>query len=237
MNVNLDMSISLDQLRPLAGALKAVKPLLVVGLGAVAFFWVIRKWFLAGWVGAIGERRVNAAFSRELADLGAVLLADLLLPDGKDGLTQINHVVILPTGVFVIETKTWDCWIFGTAQDAHWTLKYLGGAPRRALNPLKQNAKHCRVIRELLNIPAEQCHNLVFLSGSAELKSGPMAGVFQDEGALLAHVRGFQEPVFPAEWPYEAGERLHGFDLSGAADARRQHRRGVRRRRSRKSGL
>ncbi len=38
---------------------------------------------------------------------------DVTLPDEQGGTTQIDHIVLSPFGVFVIETKNYKGWIFG----------------------------------------------------------------------------------------------------------------------------
>lgn len=35
--------------------------------------------------------------------------------------TQIDHIVIAETGVFVIETKNYEGWIYGNEKSARWT--------------------------------------------------------------------------------------------------------------------
>jgi hypothetical protein len=48
-------------------------------------------------------------------------LNDIYLPLDDGSTTQIDHVVVSPFGVFVIETKTYKGWIFGNPRDAQWT--------------------------------------------------------------------------------------------------------------------
>lgn len=50
-----------------------------------------------------------------------VLLNDCTLPDDRGGTTQIDHILISPYGVFVIETKNYKGWIFGSAHQKKWT--------------------------------------------------------------------------------------------------------------------
>ena len=38
-----------------------------------------------------------------------------------NGTTQIDHVVVADTGIFVIETKHYSGWIFGGPNDSQWT--------------------------------------------------------------------------------------------------------------------
>ena len=61
-------------------------------------------------IGKSGERRV----ARKLDWLSEeyIVLNDIMLPT-QYGTTQIDHVVISPYGIFVIETKNYKGWIFG----------------------------------------------------------------------------------------------------------------------------
>ncbi|TYS72460.1 NERD domain-containing protein [Sutcliffiella horikoshii] len=61
--------------------------------------------------GAVGERAVN----KELEKLGPLFTVyhDLYVPNENGGTSQVDHVVTSPTGIFVIETKHYDGWIFG----------------------------------------------------------------------------------------------------------------------------
>lgn len=53
--------------------------------------------------------------------------------------------VVSPYGVFVIETRNMDGWIFGSEKQPVWTQKF----PRKSFrfqNPLRQNYKHVKAI-------------------------------------------------------------------------------------------
>ena len=82
----------------------------LIAIAAIAIaFWVTKFPLLRG---RAGERRLR----RELASIldGGTyrFLHDLTLPD-YDGTAQIDHVLVSPFGVFVIETKNYSGWIYG----------------------------------------------------------------------------------------------------------------------------
>lgn len=52
-----------------------------------------------------------------------ILLNNCTLPDHEQGTTQIDHILISPYGVFIIETKNYTGWIFGNARQKQWTQK------------------------------------------------------------------------------------------------------------------
>ncbi len=185
---------------------EGMMPRLIAGAVFVLLVTYLKKRFLPKVKGVLGEWSVNRALLRKLNPKEYLVLKDLLLPDGRGGLTQIDHVVLSTFGVFVIETKNWDCWIFGSEKGHEWTLSYPGGAKRRTMNPLNQNALHLRVICETLKVKPEHAHNLVFINPVSKIKTGPIPGVFQK--GLLGHIQSFRVPVFDFEWPRQAAQLL-----------------------------
>ena len=90
---------------------------------------------IKGWV---GEKKV-ARYLRRLSEEYTVL-NDVILPT-ETGTTQIDHIVVSPYGVFVIETKNYRGWIFGGEKSAQWT-QNIYGHKRSFMNPLRQNYAH-----------------------------------------------------------------------------------------------
>ena len=82
---------------------------------------------------------------------------DVLLP-AKYGTSQVDHIVVSPYGIFVIETKNYKGWIFGHENSEQWTQSLVGhrsffGWTSRKYkmgNPIKQNIAHVRAVRNLL---------------------------------------------------------------------------------------
>lgn len=55
-------------------------------------------------LGDLGERAVAASLERRLAESPAVVLHNRRMPKGKG---DIDHIVVAPSGVYVIDTKNW----------------------------------------------------------------------------------------------------------------------------------
>lgn len=198
----------------------------VIGFGALSLlFTALSRALLPKLKGDVGEWVVNRSLLSHLPREVYQVIPDLLLPDGKGGYTQIDHVVISRFGLFVIETKNWSGWVFGGEKDPYWTLSYPGRRKVRMLNPLHQNALHVRVIRELLQMPPQHCHNLVFINSAAKLKKGPVEGVFQQ--GLTAYIRLYQDSVFSSEWVHNSVSQLQSACQSKNAQARAAHLRQV----------
>lgn len=212
---------SIDPIQMVSQSLFALMPWLIV-LGALSLLGTfLKRRFLPKIKGVLGEWAVNRALLKKLNPEVYQVLHDLLLPDGKGGQTQIDHVVVSAFGVFVIETKNWDCWIFGDEKGSQWTLTYPNSGKRRAGNPLRQNEGHVKAVCEVLGVKREHCHNLVFINPVSKLKTGPIPGVFQH--GMLDHIRSFQERVFNPEWVPAAVKQLMVASQSGDKQAVAAH--------------
>lgn len=74
-------------------------------------------------IGKAGERHV----ARKLSWLPKeyIVLNDIMLKT-RYGTTQIDHVIVSPYGIFVIETKNYKGWIFGHENSEEWKQSLLG---------------------------------------------------------------------------------------------------------------
>jgi hypothetical protein len=212
---------SVDPIQMVSQSLFALMPWLIV-LGVLSFLGAFfKRRFLPKIKGVLGEWAVNRALLKKLSAEDYRVLHDLLLPDGKGGQTQIDHVVVSAFGIFVIETKNWDCWIFGDERGAYWTLSYRGRRKNKTLNPLLQNEGHVKAVCEVLGVKRGHCHNLVFINPVSKLKTGPIPGVFQH--GMLDHIRSFRERVFNPEWVPAAVKQLMVASQSGDKQAVAAH--------------
>ena len=50
---------------------------------------------------------------------------DVIVP-ARNGTTQIDHVLVSCYGIFVVETKNYNGWIFGDEHAAQWTVSHFG---------------------------------------------------------------------------------------------------------------
>ena len=98
----------------------------------------------------MGENEIKQAIGDTIPGQQYVI-NNLILSVGEGQSSQIDHVVINPNGVFVIETKNYSGRIYGGEKQQYWTqtLAY-GHEKHRFYNPLKQNATHIYRIKQLL---------------------------------------------------------------------------------------
>ncbi|MBM7618521.1 hypothetical protein JOC95_000363 [Bacillus tianshenii] len=115
--------------------------------------------------GAIGEWYVN----KELSKLGPMykVYHDLYIPNEEGGTSQVDHVVTSPFGIFVIETKHYDGWIFGKENQRHWT-QVIYKRKEKFLNPIWQNYGHIEGLKKYLG--EHKFYSIIVFSSRSTLK-------------------------------------------------------------------
>jgi hypothetical protein len=118
--------------------------------------------------GRIGEVKVYL----RLKTLGSdyVILNDILI-NQEGNSSQIDHIVVSIYGIFVIETKNYNGWIFGTEKSEQWT-QVIFNHKYTFRNPIKQNWGHIYALKNLLS----NYNNIVYIpiivfSGNGVLKN------------------------------------------------------------------
>ena len=188
---------------------------------AVVFF----KAFRPKVKGKIGECIVNFNTRLHLNGRDYRLIKDVTIPSGNGQSTQIDHVVVSPYGVFVIETKNYSGWIFGGADDSKWTSVHF----RRKFsfqNPLRQNYAHICALSSLLNIPNTHIHGIVRFIGDARFKTGIPEGVFTK--GHIRYIESFNETVFTDEEVCAIIQRIEAGRFEPGRETNRMHVRGLR---------
>lgn len=74
--------------------------------------------------GIVGEQIISALLSG-LPKEQYILLNDVMLQTDK-GTTQVDHVLVSVYGIFVIETKNYNGWIYGGEYAEQWTQNIYG---------------------------------------------------------------------------------------------------------------
>jgi Nuclease-related domain len=140
-----------------------------------------------------GEAAVRRALTQHFTGPSYHLLNNLTLPcDG--GTTQIDHVLVSKSGIFVIESKHYRGSIFANVSSPTWT-QVIFTHKYTFQNPLRQNYKHVKAIQQLLNfVPRAHIHSLVAFTGDATFKTVRPKGVFDVKG-LVQHIRQFTSEV------------------------------------------
>ncbi|MBR1463254.1 MAG: NERD domain-containing protein [Prevotella sp.] len=111
---------------------------------------------------------------------------------------QIDHVVISPYGIFVIETKNYTGWIYGNDDSDQWT-KNMYGYKYHFGNPLKQNYSHVKALASLFCKSVNDFIPIVVFLHGANLRCNTRGKVIY-AGQLLDEIYSHRSPVMtPAE--------------------------------------
>jgi restriction system protein len=100
--------------------------------------------------------------------------------------TQIDHIVVSRYGIFVVETKNMDGWIFGNEKDERWTQTFLNNK-RTFQNPLRQNYRHTRTLARYLGINHDTIKSVVVFWGDCTFKTRMPENVIR--GDILGYTK------------------------------------------------
>jgi len=168
-----------------------------------------------------GERAVQAAIRRQLNPLIYVDMHNVTLPTADGGSTQIDHLIFSPYGLFVLETKNYQGWIFGTEKQREWT-QQIFRKRSRFQNPLRQNYKHVKTLQSLLDIAPEHLHSVIAFVGDCEFKTEMPAHVTRGLG-FVGHIQSFTQPVWSPEQMQALLDKLEALRLQPGRATDRRH--------------
>lgn len=108
---------------------------------------------------------------------GGKFLFNCYLPKEDGKTTEIDVLLIHSTGIFVIESKNYSGWIYGSESAKTWTQTLLTGNRKvhkeHFYNPIMQNSTHVKWLREIVgtNIPI---YSVIAFSERCTLKAIPV---------------------------------------------------------------
>lgn len=118
--------------------------------------------------GNYGERQVNRILSR-LDSTRYTIYQDLYIPTGDDKTSQVDHIVTSPYGIFVIETKHYNGWIFGNEKNRYWT-QVIYKRKEKLFNPIWQNAGHVKALENYLKTDKKIFTSIIAFSNQSTFK-------------------------------------------------------------------
>ncbi len=171
---------------------------LAVPFGYLLLFLILVGLFKSPWFkGMLGEAIVNLITKLSLDKNVYHLIKDVTLPTEDGGTTQIDHIIVSPYGVFVVETKNMKGWIFGSQHQKTWTQK-IYRQTFKFQNPIHQNYKHVKTLESLLELEDNQIHSVVVFIGDSHFKTDMPPNVTHGLG-YVRYIKSKTEPVL-SEW-------------------------------------
>lgn len=172
--------------------------LFIVVAGLAAFLNSFLDPKSASGKGRLGEFQVRLAawvYLREFHHFHDVELYD------SRGHTQIDHIFVGPTGVFVVETKNYGGAIYGSQYSKVWTQVLWAG--RRKIkhtfqNPIHQNFRHICALAEVCGLPKDKFTSVIAFANDANLMTDLPNHVRRNAGFAF-YIRGHDQIRLSAE--------------------------------------
>ncbi|MFP1529481.1 nuclease-related domain-containing protein [Escherichia coli] len=134
------------------------------GVAFIILIFVVLLCLLGFMTSAIAERRTAKAIESGLPEEAQGLLSDLTFNLLAHSTTQVDHILVAPHGIYVIEQKNYVGKLYGTLEESHWR-KWTQSRTLKLQNPFKQNQGHIRAIQSALKARELECINVVIING------------------------------------------------------------------------
>ena len=144
---------------------------------------------LKGW---IGEKKTQFNLWLSLGTKPYRRFHDIIIPS-KHGTTQIDHILVSPFGIFIVETKKYKGWFFGSESQPTWT-QVIYRSKYSFQNPLRQTHRHKKVLSNYLSISEFHIHPVISFVGNVQFKTELPSNVLKS--GVGSYIKKFREIIF-----------------------------------------
>lgn len=173
--------------------------------------------------GFLGETVINVAMWLKLEKDVYHRLNGITLPRANGGSTQIDHVIVSVYGIFVIETKNYKGWIYGSEKQKQWTQVFPNGSKFKFQNPLRQNYLHIKTLADLLGLELSYFHSMIAFIGECELKTRDELPEHVLTSGMVSYVKKKQDKLLTEDEVASIVEQINSNRFSKSWRTNRQH--------------
>ena len=173
--------------------------------------------------GFLGETVINVAMWLKLEKDVYHRLNGITLPRDKGGSTQIDHIIVSVYGIFVIETKNYKGWIYGSETQRQWTQSFPNGSKFKFQNPLRQNYLHIKTLADLLGLELRYFHSMIAFIGECELKTRDELPEYVLTSGMVSYVKKKQDKLLTEDEVTSIVEQIESSRFSKSWRTNRQH--------------
>lgn len=137
--------------------------------------------------------------------------------------TQIDHIIVSRYGIFVIETKNYKGWIFGTEHQEKWTQVLFGGKKFQFYNPIRQNYGHIKTLIELLQLDESCFHSIISFAPYSKLKNKDQLPDFVMNSRLISYIKNKKQLLLSEQQVLNAVETIKNSQIDNKWSAYFQH--------------
>lgn len=128
--------------------------------------------------GQVGETQIYKVLER--LEGQKAIISNCYLPMKDSGTTEVDLILIHESGIYVIESKNYSGWIFGSENQKYWTqsLPSRGGQTEKHqfYNPIWQNRTHVQCLKSLLQNNKVPYYSYVVFGNDCEIKDLHLVG-------------------------------------------------------------
>ncbi|WP_261869802.1 nuclease-related domain-containing protein [Psychrobacter sp. JCM 18901] len=150
-------------------------------------------------------------------------LNGITLPRANGGSTQIDHIIVSVYGIFVIETKNYKGWIYGSENQRQWTQSFPNGSKFKFQNPLLQNYLHIKTLADLLGLELSYFHSMIAFIGECELKTRDELPEHVLTSGMVSYVKKKQDKLLTEDEVTSIVEQIESSRFSKSWRTNRQH--------------
>jgi hypothetical protein len=143
--------------------------------------------------------------------------------------TQIDHLIVSPYGIFVIETKNHKGWVFGDVNGKVWTQTLNGENGRRAYgghahftfyNPVTQNQGHIDELSKQLNIPKSYMTGMIVFTNPEAYLGNINCDCCYTVDMLYGAILNYITPVWSLRTTEKIIHRIEKIDTNNYSEAK-----------------
>lgn len=173
--------------------------------------------------GFLGETVINVAMWLKLEKDVYHRLNGITLPRDNGGSTQIDHIIVSVYGIFVIETKNYKGWVYGSEKQKQWTQVFPNGSKFKFQNPLRQNYLHIKTLADLLGLELSYFHSMIAFIGECELKTRDELPENVLTSGMVSYVKKKQDKLLTEDEVTSIVEQINSNRFSKSWRTNRQH--------------
>ena len=125
----------------------------------------------------ISEQEVVNTLSQGLSHKDYFIFNNLIIPSLNAESTQIDHIIVSKFGIFVIETKECNGWIYAHQNRAEWPVTYRRSSKHHIRNPIWQNHGHRLALMQNMPFIEENFIEIVVFTGQCTFKTPDISNV------------------------------------------------------------
>lgn len=104
-----------------------------------------------------------------------LFLFNIYIPINENKFTEIDMIMLHPSGLYIFESKNIKGWIFGKEDDTYWTQCLLNNRGKtdkfKFLNPIKQNKQHIKIFKKYAKYRPIPIYNCVVFGENSTFKN------------------------------------------------------------------